>query len=573
VGALATYRGLLTNGPLTRLLGGEFVSAIGDWLYIVALLVVIYRESGSPLVLGLFGAARVIPYIVLSIPAGIAADRYDRRLILLVTDLARGAAMLGMAWVVATDGPVLALVVLSIVAACFSTFFYPAIGAYIPNLAVDERQLGPANSAWASLDNLGFVVGPVLGGILVAAGDVTLAFVINAVTFVVIAVVLWGLPPSSNIRPGPRPVEEASAETGSPTAPETLDPSGPLEAGSTTGAPAPAAPTLGRSSAAPIAGIALIRFVDGAVYGGVGVLTVVLATDILHAGDAATGYLNAAIGIGGVAGALASALLVLRRSLAAPLLAGAAIVALGSLVLGLAAALLAAMIAIILISAGHLVLDVIGTTLLQRVTTDEVRGRAVGAMVTVETLAEAIGSLLLPVLVTTVGGAVVLGVGGLLMLGAAGVALLLIGAALSRPASPFEGVVGRVAQLPLFAGASSAGLELALRRLQPLPVESGQIVIRQGDPADRFYIVASGSFSVHQAGPDGLERELRRLGPDTVFGELGLLRGAPRSATVRAETDGLLLALDGPDFLELVSSASTLRGRLLDLYEPAAPPS
>jgi CRP-like cAMP-binding protein len=63
------------------------------------------------------------------------------------------------------------------------------------------------------------------------------------------------------------------------------------------------------------------------------------------------------------------------------------------------------------------------------------------------------------------------------------------------------------------------------------------------------------------------------LGPDTVFGELGLLRGAPRSATVRAETDGLLLALDGPDFLELVSSASTLRGRLLDLYEPAAPPS
>src|SRR5436190_14857358 len=123
MGALATYRGLLANRPLMRLLGGEFVSAIGDWLYIVALLVVIYRDSGSPLVLGLFGAARVIPYIVLSIPAGIAADRYDRRLILLITDLARGAAMLAMAWVVATGGPVWALVVLSIVAACFSTFF------------------------------------------------------------------------------------------------------------------------------------------------------------------------------------------------------------------------------------------------------------------------------------------------------------------------------------------------------------------------------------------------------------------------------------------------------------------
>ncbi len=197
--ALATYRGLLANRPLTRLLGGEFVSAIGDWLYIVALLVVIYRESGDPLVLGLFGAARVVPYIVLSIPAGVAADRFDRRLILLVTDLARGAAMLAMAWVVATDGPVWMLVVLSIVASSFSTFFYPAIGAYVPNLTENERQLGPADSAWASLDNLGFVIGPVLGGLLVATGGVTFAFVINAATFLVIAAVLWRLPPSSNV--------------------------------------------------------------------------------------------------------------------------------------------------------------------------------------------------------------------------------------------------------------------------------------------------------------------------------------------------------------------------------------
>ena len=50
MGALATDRGLLANRPLTRLLADEFVSAIGDWLSIVALLVVIYREAGSPLV-------------------------------------------------------------------------------------------------------------------------------------------------------------------------------------------------------------------------------------------------------------------------------------------------------------------------------------------------------------------------------------------------------------------------------------------------------------------------------------------------------------------------------------------
>lgn len=552
--ALATYRGLLANRPLTRLLGGEFVSAIGDWLYIVALLVVIYRESGDPLVLGLFGAARIIPYIVLSIPAGIAADRFDRRLILLVTDLARGAAMLAMAWVVATGGPIWLLVVLSIVASSFSAFFYPAIGAYVPNLTADERQLGPANSAWASLDNLGFVIGPVLGGLLVAAGGVTFAFVINAATFLVIAAVLWRLPPSRNAND---PQDAPTVATGEPHSAAT-------DAAPSVAGRATKLPPLG-----PLVGIALTRFLDGVIFGGVGILTVVLATDILQAGEAATGYLNAAIGVGGVAGALMSGLLVLRRSLATPLLGGAAAVALGSLLLGFADVLVAAIVAIVFVSAGHLVLDVITTTLLQRVTTDAVRGRAVGAMMTIATVAEALGSLLLPVLVTGIGGVAVLGGAAALMVVAAGLGLVLIRPALTRPETAFEAIVRRVAQLPLFVGASPAGLERVLGQLEPMPVTAGQTVIRQGDAADRFYIVASGSFDVAQLAADGNLQHLRRLGPDTVFGELGLLTGAPRSATVTAREDGVLLALAAPAFLELVGSASVVRHRMLELYEPA----
>ncbi|MBA3234542.1 MAG: MFS transporter [Chloroflexi bacterium] len=551
--ALATYRGLLANRPLTRLLGGEFVSAIGDWLYIVALLVVIYRESGDPLVLGLFGAARVVPYIVLSIPAGIAADRFDRRLILLVTDLARGAAMLAMAWVVATGGPIWLLVVLSIVASSFSTFFYPAIGAYVPNLTEDERQLGPANSAWASLDNLGFVIGPVLGGLLVATGGVTFAFVINAATFLVIAAVLWRLPPSRNVN-DPKAADAISA--GEPASAATDAP--PADVGRMAGLP----------PLAPLVGIAMTRFVDGLIFGGVGILTVILATDILQAGEAATGYLNAAIGVGGVAGALISGLLVLRRSLAVPLLGGAAAVAIGSLLLGFAEVLVAAIVAIVFVSAGHLVLDVIATTLLQRVTTDAVRGRAVGAMMTIETAAEALGSLLLPVMVTGIGGIVVLGGAAALMVAVAGLALVLLRPVLTRPESPFDAIVRRVAQLPLFTGVSPASLERVLGQLEPLPVMAGQTVIRQGDAADRFYIVASGSFDVEQLAADGTLQHLRRLGPDTVFGELGLLTGAPRSATVTAREDGVVLGLSAPAFLDLVGSASVVRRRMLELYEP-----
>ena len=110
--------------------------------------------------------------------------------------------MLAMAWVVAIDGPIAAIVGLAVLAACGSAFFYPTIGAYIPNLVRDERELGPANGAWASLDNLGYVIGPAIGGLLVAGGGAVFALLINAATFAVIAAILWRLPPSPNVVAG-----------------------------------------------------------------------------------------------------------------------------------------------------------------------------------------------------------------------------------------------------------------------------------------------------------------------------------------------------------------------------------
>src|SRR5664279_4643216 len=160
MGVLRAYRGLIADRALIRLPFGEFVSSIGDWLYLVALLVIVYDRSKDPVLLGVVGAARVRPYVVLSVPAGIVAERYDRRLVLLSTDLARGAIMLAMAALVAfggPDGPLWPLVALAIVATCFSSFFGPTIGAFLPSLVGDESRLGPANSAWASLDNLASV--------------------------------------------------------------------------------------------------------------------------------------------------------------------------------------------------------------------------------------------------------------------------------------------------------------------------------------------------------------------------------------------------------------------------------
>ena len=199
-----TYVELFRRNPaLARLLVGEFISGIGDWLYLVAVLVIVYAESQSAVLLGIVGAARILPYVLLSVPAGIVADRFDRRMVLLVTDVARGIIMLILVAVVIVDAPTLVIIGLAILAACFSTFFGPAIAALLPML-VDESDLGPANSAWATLDNVAFIIGPAIAGILLYYGGLEIAFALNAVSFAVVAVILWRLPiPRPPVPSGP----------------------------------------------------------------------------------------------------------------------------------------------------------------------------------------------------------------------------------------------------------------------------------------------------------------------------------------------------------------------------------
>ncbi len=92
--------------------------------------------------------------------------------------------------------------------------------------------------------------------------------------------------------------------------------------------------------------------------------------------------------------------------------------------------------------------------------------------------------------------------------------------------------------------------------------------MREGDPATRFFAIDAGTFRVTQA-RDGAEVVVRDLGPGDVFGEIGLIRGIPRTATVTATTDGVLYALDAAPFAELVGSGPGLSTRLLDLYRGA----
>lgn len=544
---IAAYRRVLGNPALARLLFGEFVSSVGDWLYLVALLVVVYAEANDAVALGIIGAARVLPYVVLSVPAGIAADRYDRRLILIATDIARGLIMVLIAGAVLAGAPVLVIVGLAILATCFSAFFSPAIGAFLPTLVRDESELGPANSAWASLDNLAFFVGPAVAALLLSAGGLAAAFLINAFTFAVVALVLWRLP--SRIVP-------AAAIGGTGEGEEPLPPAvGMREA---------LRPIL-----RPLAALVAISLVGGFVFGGLGVMTVILAVDVFAAGEAGTGLLNSAIGVGGVLGALSAGVLVLRRRLGPPLLGGTLIIGAAVGLLGIVPDFTLAMLAAAGAAAGAMLVDIVSTTLFQRIVPDGVRGRTLGIMETLYVIAYAAGSFVMPVLGAT-DAAPVLVVSGVAMAVGGVVALVLLGRwALQEPV--IDDARRRLADVPFFAGLPPARLERAMQAAVVVPMRAGDTIIRQGDDADRFYVIADGEVEVTQVpAAGGPARVLRRMGPADVFGEIGLLSGVPRTATVTATADGTLVALDREPFLDLAGAGPGLTYRLLDLHRGAS---
>lgn len=553
-GLVVAYRRVFSNGPLTRLMAGEFVSSIGDWVYLVALLALVYEATGGdPVLLGAVGAIRILPYVFLSVPAGILADRVDRRLILIVTDVGRAAIMGLLALLALTDADATLLIALTLAATCLSAFFGPAIGSYLPSLVKDEADLGPANSVYASLDTLALVIGPAIGGLVLGlSGSFVVAFALNAASFVFVSLILWRLPASRAARPGEVAPAAAAAAEGEG------DPGAELE-GATEPEPAPE-PFRWSSIRVPLAGILLYDMVESFVFGMMGVLTVYIAYEIFAPGDVAAGdnilaALNSAVGIGGLVGAVLAGILVTRRRVAPPLLIGFGMTGIALALLGTGGAVPIAMLAMAATSLGSLLTSVVGGTLFQRMVPDHARGRAIGSLGTVIMLIYTAGAFLGPSLAATFGLEIVLFGAAAAVFGAGIVAVLLLGPWGTQPVPP-DPDRERLAALPILAGLPPARIEAALSRAKVVKVRAGQVIIRQGDVADRFYVLAEGEVEVTQVPAEGgAARVLRRMGAGESFGEIGLLAGSPRTATVTAVADGRLVALRKDDFLALVGGA------------------
>jgi len=163
---------------------GQLISVTGTWMQSVAQGWLVLQLTGSPFLLGVAVAARSLPVLILGLPSGVVADRFDRRRIIIATSCVATATSAVLAWLTLTGRVDFGIViVLSIVVGCANALEMPARQSLVVELA-GPRHIANAIALNSLLFNGARVVGPAFAGLVVAAFGTGWAFAINAVSFV-----------------------------------------------------------------------------------------------------------------------------------------------------------------------------------------------------------------------------------------------------------------------------------------------------------------------------------------------------------------------------------------------------
>jgi len=531
-----TMRGLATafrNPNLRRLQAAWSLSWVADWAYLVALGIFAYQRGGAVAV-GVAGVVRMAPAAIVAPFASLLGDRYRRLRLLLVNEIIWTAALAASAVAFFAHTPTALVYVLAGVTGACSTIFRPTLAALLPWLSQTSEQLVAANAALTTIESLGTLVGPLLGGLVVAALDPGAVFAVGAVASA-LAVVALAITRTEGEhmrrgQVGPGLIREAFAGFG----------------------------ILLRDRDAGL--VVLLGGAQTLVRGALNVLIVVAALGILHMGESGVGFLTAAIGAGGFVGSLVAMNLVGRR-LAAPI--GVALILWGLPIAAIGAVPkpLAAMGFLAILGGGNALFDVAIYTVLQRLVPDEFLSRIFGLLFGLAMGAVAIGSILIPPLIDSVGIRLAMLVTGVFL------PLITVFAwrrlmAIDRRTPVRTAEIKLLQQVPVFASLSVAAFEYLARNLTTVAVAASTVLIRQGEAGDRFYVVATGRFDVARHG-----HHLATAGPGGFFGEMALLRDIPRQATVTAREDSTVYAFERRDFISAVTGHALSDQAASDLIE------
>jgi MFS family permease len=514
------------NPDMGRALLALTAFSICEWASFIALIVFAFGEGGTRLV-GIISLAQLIPAAIIAPLGSVLGDRFRRERVYLLAEIALSVACVLAALAALNGSPPLIVFAAGCTLGWILTLVRPVHGALLPWIVREPAELTSAYTASGVIESVCVFLGPAvatLGFAIAGALGVSGPGVVYGLLggLLVVGVLLLA---GMSRTPKPDPVRDHSLarEVGAGFAYLRSD-----------HRPRLLVVLLGL-------GMFVLGFID--------TLIVVLAFEILGAGQSGVGALNAAMGIGGILGAAIALVAGTRERLSPALRTGAVLygvplVTMGALP-GLAPVLLGTS------GCGGVLLDVSGRTMLQRLVPDEKLTRVYGVLESAYMGAEGIGAFAGAVLVGLVGTRWTLVIAGSLLPLAAlivrrGMQAIDVGARV-----PTEDLA-LLRATPIFEPLAPSVLERIARNSVHSDVPAGTVIIREGDVGDRFYIVASGRAEVATGG-----RRVAILGPGDYVGEIALLRDVPRTATVTSLSDARLLTLEREEFLRAVTGHET----------------
>ncbi|MEK6276250.1 MAG: MFS transporter [Actinomycetota bacterium] len=517
--SLDAFKAVFTNPGLLRIELAWGFAITAYWAFIIALSVYAYDEGGAAAV-GLVGLVRVLPAFVAAPFAGVLGDRYPRERVMFLISIVRAGFMAASAAALFAGSPIWLVYAFAGGVALTASMVRPMQSALLPQLARTPEELTAANLVLTTIESSGIFLGPAIGGLLLAATNTETVFAAASVAFLLSGLLVAAIKVEAA-------AERAKGEEGFFR-----------EFFAGFGA-------IGRDRS-----LRLIIGLYGAqtlIAGALNVLIVVAALELLDLGESGVGFLNSAVGVGGLFGALAAFALVGRQRLASDFGLGLVLWGFPIALIGLFPQPPIALILLGLVGVGNTVVDVAALTLLQRTVPDEVLTRVFGVVQSVFVATLGLGAIVAPLMISAIGirGAMVV-TGALLPVLAA---LLwtrireLDGEALA-PTRELE----LLRAIPLFKPLPAPTIDQLASSLIPMQVTAGSEIVLQGDPGDRFYVIVAGDVDVYIDG-----RQVGMLGPGEYFGEIALLRDVPRTATVKAKTDTELYALERDEFLSAVT--------------------
>lgn len=531
MGTLARYLKLSVKALMidfeNRDLGLLGVARIGiafaSWSFAIALGVYGFEAHGVVGV-GLVALVRLLPGAIASPFAGLLADRYSRRNMLILSSLAMAIVLAAAALAAGFDASVgIVFVFPALYAVAFSAYV-PAEVALFPVLARTPQELSASNVNHAAMESAGFIAAAIATGFLLTATSPGTVFAIAAaVTAAVMALLLL-------ISRDRRPEYEDDEE-------EVL--TGVLREVSLGARALRFHPALRLASLTLIVLLLFEGFAD--------VILVTLALKLLHLEEGSVGFLNAAWGIGALAGGAGLALLLDRGRLVIAIAGGSLLIGAATVLPGFWPEQWTSYLAWFGIGIGFTFVEVAAKTLMHRLGSDETMGRVISSLESGRLAAQAVGSLGAIFLVEALHPD-----GALIALGT--LMPLFVFLCWSKLRSYEVGAPVSEEQYQLLRGNSIfaplpiATLERITNDLVELEAPAGEDVIIQGDIGDRFYLIEQGKVEVYENG------EFRRNeGSGESFGEIALLHDVPRTATVRTTVDTRLLVLDREQFLLAVT--------------------